>query len=288
MRICSIDEYNRQHMESISRNAELIHAFFGQVPSTALVLGSGFQPIAEQFGIGDSLGWDSLGGIPLPTASGHQGGFREAEFAGQRVLLVLGRLHYYEGHPMSQVTLPVRVLAAAGVRQLILTNAAGAIRPEFRAGELMLLADHLNFMGTNPLRPESSGDNPNFVDLTEVYDSGMRNQFRAAAKTAGVLLREGVYLAVSGPTYETPAEIRAFRSWGADAVGMSTVPEAIVARSLGLRVAAFSCLTNPAAGLHDRPLSHLEVLENGKRSSRQAGRLLEEFFRLEPVRLKSG
>lgn len=178
---------------------------------------------------------------------------------------------------MRQVGFPMRVLADAGVETVLLTNAAGGINRALRPGDFMILRDHINLMGVNPLRGESEPGLPRFVDLTSVYDAALRGMLRASAKAVGARAKEGVYLAVSGPSYETPAEIEAFARWGADAVGMSTVPEAVVARQCGLRVAGLSCITNLAAGRGTGELSHEEVLEVGRNAGESAGRLLAEF-----------
>ena len=181
---------------------------------------------------------------------------------------------------MERVTFAVRTLAAFGITNLLLTNAAGGINKQFRAGDFMGLTDHINFMGANPLRGPHQKDFPRFVDLTEAYDKKLRELLFKAGKISKRKLQRGVYLAVSGPSYETPAEIRAFATLGADAVGMSTVPEAIVARQLGLRVAAISCITNLAAGRGKGKLSHKEVLETGEAVKLSAVRLLEQFTQL--------
>lgn len=178
---------------------------------------------------------------------------------------------------MEAVTFGVRVLAGLGVDSVVITNAAGGLNPRFRVGDFMLLTDHINFMGVNPLRGNPPPGRSRFVDLTEAYDPGLQSLLRRAARQTRVPLRQGVYMAVSGPSYETPAEIRAFRRLGADAVGMSTVPEVMVARQLGLRVAGLSCITNLAAGIGGKPLDHGEVLETGVRVSQQAARMLEQF-----------
>jgi purine-nucleoside phosphorylase len=179
---------------------------------------------------------------------------------------------------MDEVTFPIRVLAAFGIQAVVLTNAAGAINSRYRPGDFMIVTDHLNFMGQNPLRgaPVATG----FVDLSETYDSRLNRLFRKAARQAGLRLRSGIYVAVSGPSYETPAEIKAFARLGADAVGMSTVPEAIVAKQCGLRVAALSCLTNQAAGLNPSTISHAEVLAAGRRMQGEAVKLLARFVQL--------
>ena len=181
---------------------------------------------------------------------------------------------------MSLVTAAVRSIAACGVRALLLTNAAGGINPRFRVGDLMVMEDHINFMGVNPLCGAGNADATRFVDLSQVYDLQLQRLLRRAGRDNGLKLRSGVYIAVSGPSYETPAEIKAFGKLGADAVGMSTVPEAIVARACGLQVAGLSCITNLAAGRAETPLSHCEVLESARTNLTAASRLLERFVTL--------
>ena len=190
------------------------------------------------------------------------------------------RAHFYEGYAMEQVTFPIRTLAALGIRDLLLTNSAGGINQKFRPGDFMVLTDHINGVGVNPLRGPAEPGRARFVNMTQVYDAGLSALLLHAGKGANLKLRHGVYLAVSGPSYETPAEIRAFARLGADAVGMSTVPEAMVARQCGLRVAAVSCITNRAAGRGRSLLSHAEVLETAERVKGLAVELLKKFMRL--------
>jgi purine-nucleoside phosphorylase len=199
---------------------------------------------------------------------------------GTPVMVLSGRAHFYEGHPMECVTFAVRALAAYGIRDLLLTNAAGGLNRKFCAGDFMMLTDHINLMGANPLRSEAIPGLPRFVDLTQAYDLGLSRLLRTAANECKVKLQSGVYLAVSGPSYETPAEIRAFARLGADAVGMSTVPEAIVARQCGVNVAAISCITNLAAGISKKNLSHAEVLETAERVKTVGATLLKHFAKL--------
>jgi purine-nucleoside phosphorylase len=198
-------------------------------------------------------------------------------------MVLSGRAHFYEGYCMGRVTFFVGVLAAYGIRDLLLTNSAGGINRRFRPGDFMVLTDHINLMGSNPLRPDSPEralDWPRrFVDLSCVYDPGLRRQMRRAGAECGLELQAGVYLAVCGPSYETPAEIRAFARLGADAVGMSTAPEAIVARQCGMKVAGLSCISNLAAGRSRQPLTHAEVLAAAQRVKTSAGRLLKAFAR---------
>jgi purine-nucleoside phosphorylase len=209
--------------------------------------------------------------------SGHAGELLLGRLGGAPVLVLSGRAHFYEGHALSQVTFAVRVLGAYGIRDLLLTNAAGGLNRKFRPGDFMVLTDHINFMGANPLRGAPAPKLPRFVDLTRAYDEGLSRRLRRAGQTCGARLRSGVYLAVSGPSYETPAEIRAFARLGADAVGMSTVPEVIVARQCGISVAAVSCITNLAAGRSAQTLSHAEVLETAERVGTLAAQMLKEF-----------
>ncbi len=246
------------------------------VPRLGLVLGSGFGAAASAVQDATILPYAELPGFADSTVPGHAGRLILGHLAGVPVAVLAGRAHFYEGHDPGVVTFPIRLLHALGVESLLLTNAAGGIRADLAPGDFVALTDHLNFMGMNPLRgapPESR-----FVDLSEVYDPGLRSLLRRAGDETGQVVKEGVYLAVAGPSYETPAEIRAFGAWGADLVGMSTVPEAIVARHCGLRVAGLSCVTNRAAGLGGR-ICHQEVLDMGRRVSDRATRLLTRFAR---------
>ena len=249
-------------------------------PKLAMILGSGFHHTLAALTVARKVAYAELPGFPRPAVPGHAGELYFGHLGGTPVLVLSGRAHFYEGHSLERVTFPVRALAAFGVTDLLLTNAAGGIRSQFRAGDFMVLTDHINFMGVNPLRGAAPAGLPRFVDLTEVYDRDLRGLLFRAGKLAGLRLRRGVYLAVSGPSYETPAEIRAFARLGADAVGMSTVPEAIVARQCGLRVAAVSCLTNPAAGLSREKLSHPEVLAVAERVKKSGADLLRHFAAL--------
>jgi purine-nucleoside phosphorylase len=241
-------------------------------PTLAIVLGSGFHHVLSELRVKKKISYAKIPGFPVPTVSGHAGELYFGHLGKSPVLVLSGRAHFYEGHPMERVTFAVRALAAFGIRDLLLTNAAGGINKKFHAGDFMVLTDHINFMGANPLRGA-----PHFVDLTRVYDARLSALLFRAGKSCNLRLQRGVYLAVSGPSYETPAEIRAFARLGADAVGMSTVPEAIVARQCGLNVAAVSCITNLAAGISQEKLSHAEVLETVERVKTLAAKLLKYF-----------
>jgi purine-nucleoside phosphorylase len=246
-------------------------------PTLAMVLGSGFHHVLSELRVTAEVSYGKLPGFPPTGVSGHAGQLFLGHLGGTPVMVLSGRAHYYEGQPMTLVTFAVRALAAYGIRDLLLTNAAGGVNPSFHPGEFMLLTDHINLMGVNPLRGGPAPGLPRFVDLTCAYDPGLRRLLQRAGRACGMRLRTGTYLAVSGPSYETPAEIRAFARLGADAVGMSTVPETIVARQCGLKVAAVSCITNLAAGRSWKPLSHAEVLETAEHVKKLAAQMLKNF-----------
>lgn len=236
-------------------------------PEVGLVLGSGLGYFAEEE-ICDPvfIPYGQVPHFPRSTAPGHAGRFVVGTVQGRRVIAMQGRVHHYEGFSMREVAMPVRVMKSLGIHTIILTNAAGGIREEMEPGDLMLISDHINLMGDNPL----SGFNderigPRFPDMTVVYDKELRAKAQKVADELGYPLQEGVYVGVSGPSFETPAEIRAFRIFGADAVGMSTVPEAIAARHCGLKVCGLSYISNKAAGMGDGTLSAEEVLDNAQK-----------------------
>ena len=246
-------------------------------PTLAIILGSGFHHALTELRVAKKISYAKIPGFPKPTVSGHAGELFFGRLGLTPVLVLSGRAHFYEGHEMERVTFATRTLAAFGITDLLLTNAAGGINKNFRAGDFMVLTDHINFMGTNPLRGTHHKNLPRFVDLTETYDRNLRELLFRAGKISKLKLQRGVYLAVSGPSYETPAEIRAFATLGADAVGMSTVPEAIAARQCGLNVAAVSCITNLAAGISKTNLSHTEVLATAERVKNSGAALLKNF-----------
>jgi purine-nucleoside phosphorylase len=246
-------------------------------PTLAIVLGSGFHHVLTELRVDKKISYAKIPGFPKPTVSGHAGELFFGHLGKTSVLVLSGRAHFYEGHRMERVTFATRTLAAFGITDLLLTNAAGGINKKFRAGDFMVLTDHINFIGANPLRGPALAGLPRFVDLTEAYDKKLRELLFKAGKVTKLKLQRGVYLAVSGPSYETPAEIRAFATLGADAVGMSTVPETIAARQLGLRVAAVSCITNLAASIGKEKLSHAEVLETAERVKKSGAALIKNF-----------
>jgi inosine/guanosine/xanthosine phosphorylase family protein len=249
-------------------------------PTLALVLGSGFRDVSGQLTETRRLPYSSLPGFPPVGISGHAGELYVGRLGGTPVIVLGGRAHFYEGLSMGRVTFPVRVLAHCGIKDLLLTSAAGGINPAFRPGHFMALTDHINLMGANPLRGAPPDGRERFVDLTQVYDPVLLKLLLAAGRACNSKMRRGVYLAVSGPSYETPSEIKAFARLGADAVGMSMVPEAVVARQYGLRVAGMSCITNLAAGLGCGTLSHTEVLDTAGLNVKLAIKLLLEFAEL--------
>jgi inosine/guanosine/xanthosine phosphorylase family protein len=260
--------------------AKRLSKAFALRPKLAIVLGSGFSQALAGFRVEQRIGYSKLPGFPQASVVGHAGELILGHFFQTPVLILSGRAHFYEGHSMAQVTFPMRALAAFGIRDVLLTNAAGGINRKFHPGNFMAITDHINFMGENPLRGPGIEGCGRFVDLSETYDPSLCKLLQRAARKAAVKLHSGVYLAVSGPSYETPAEIRAFARLGADAVGMSTVPEAIVARQCGLRVAGLSCITNLAAGRSRHPVSHEDVLQTGERVKLSAARLLASFAEL--------
>lgn len=246
-------------------------------PLIAVVLGSGLGDFAEELAEPVKIDYADIPHFHRSTAIGHASRLVLGKVAGHPLVVMQGRIHLYEGHPASEVGFPMRVFARLGVRAAILTNAAGGINLEY--GGLVAIRDHINLQGQNPLTgPEDPRLGLRFIDMTEAYSRAYRRLAIEAGKKIGIDLREGVYAALAGPSYETPAEIRFLRTIGADLVGMSTVPETIVARQMGVKVLAISCVTNLAAGILDKPLNHEEVLETGKRVSGQFKALLREVI----------
>lgn len=245
-------------------------------PVVGIILGSGLGGLARRLAEPVTVPYAELPGFPLPTVAGHDGRLVVGELGGVMVACLQGRVHLYEGRPAAAVNLPVRTLAALGCRTLVLTNASGSLRPDLPAGSLCLISDHINLLGQNPLTGANDDRiGPRFVDLSEVYDGALRAVVRRTAARLAIPLGEGVYLATPGPSFETPAEIRAFRTLGADLVGMSTVPEAISARHRGLRVVGLSIVTNLAAGLAAAPLSHAGTLREAEGAGARLAELLE-------------
>jgi len=235
-------------------------------PRIALVLGSGLGGFADDFEEAVGIPYEDIPGFVRSTAQGHAGRLVIGKIDSVPVLAMQGRVHYYEGYSLEEVTFPVRTFGLLGVKTIVLTNAAGGINVQLTQGALMVISDHLNLMGVNPLRgPNDDRFGPRFPDMSTVYSAELQALVIDEAKAIGVEVRRGIYGALSGPSYETPAEIHLLRNLGADAVGMSTVPEAIVARHMGLEVLGISCITNMAAGISDDPINHEEVMATGDR-----------------------
>jgi purine-nucleoside phosphorylase len=245
-------------------------------PRLAVVLGSGMSELADRITEATAVPYDQIPHFPTTTVAGHEGKVLLGKLGGVPVIMFQGRFHYYEGHDLETVTFPVRVLSRLGVSTLILTAATGGIRADLRAGNLVLLTDHLNLIGSNPLRGLNDIRlGTRFPDMTEVYSKRLRAIAREEGKRLGIDLAQGVYACLPGPSYETPAEIKMLRTLGADVVGMSTVPEAIVARHAGIEVLAFALVSNAAAGVVGTPITHEEVLEAGRKAAPTLARLIE-------------
>ena len=248
-------------------------------PVLALILGSGLGKVAGSLDSAKKVSYSEIPGFPKVSVAGHAGEATSGKLEGREVIVFSGRSHIYEGNSAQMVAFPVRVLHALGARVLFLSNAAGGIRRSYRAGDLMILEDHINLMGQNPLIGALQPGDDRFPDMSEAYDALLRKLMRDAAPELNVTVHEGVYAGLSGPSYETRAEVRMLERLGADAVGMSTVPEVLVARALGMRVAAVSCIANVASGLSSLPVSHSEVLDTTGRVSDQFVKLIRALVR---------
>ena len=251
-------------MKQYQDTAEYLKQHGGQA-DIALVLGSGLGGYEESLTDVRYVDYSSIPGFPVSTVAGHAGRFAIGRLQGKRLLMMCGRFHSYEGYSMAEVTMAIRVMHLMGIKTVILTNAAGGVNEQFRPGDLMLITDYLNFSGRNPLRGlNMDAFGPRFPDMTHVFSPDLRALTRKKAEELGIPMQEGVYCWFNGPTYETPAEIRMARTLGADAVGMSTVPEAMVARHCGMQVLGISTITNMAAGISGETISHEEVMQAGR------------------------
>ncbi|WP_434704988.1 purine nucleoside phosphorylase I, inosine and guanosine-specific [Bacillus atrophaeus] len=248
--------------QKIEQAAAFIKQQAPQSPKIGLILGSGLGILADEIEGAVKLKYEDIPDFPVSTVEGHAGQLVFGTLEGVSVVAMQGRFHFYEGYSMDKVTFPVRVMKELGVEALIVTNAAGGINTAFRGGDLMIITDHINFMGTNPLiGPNEADFGVRFPDMSSAYDKDLSQLAEKMAQELQIPVQKGVYTAVTGPSYETPAEVRFLRTLGSDAVGMSTVPEVIVAKHAGLRVLGISCISNAAAGILDQPLSHDEVME---------------------------
>ncbi|PYO49835.1 MAG: purine-nucleoside phosphorylase [Gemmatimonadetes bacterium] len=268
-------EYSAQ---AASRAAAAIRNRTDAQATIAVILGSGLGGLSKKMGDAVRIPFVDIPGFPEATVVGHEGAVIVGTLGGREILALSGRFHIYEGHPAALAAFPVRVFHALGARDLFVSNAAGGISPKLAVGDLMMISDHLNLMGTNPLVGDLQAGDTRFPDMTDAYDPGFRRILRTTAEKLGITLREGVYAGLLGPSYETPSEVKMLRMLGADAVGMSTVPEVIVARALGMRVAGVSCITNAAAGVTGAALSHAEVLATTNRVSAAFESLVTEFL----------
>jgi len=249
-----------------------------QQPKVGIILGSGLGGLSKSISDAVRIPFSDIPGFPKATIEGHEGVVIVGSLGGREVVALSGRFHMYEGHPAALAAFPVRVFHALGALEIFVSNAAGGISPKLAVGDLMMISDHLNLMGANPLVGEAQEGEIRFPDMTDAYNPGLRWVLRTTAEKLGITLREGIYAGLLGPSYETPSEVKMLRLLGADAVGMSTVPEVIMARALGMRVAGVSCITNAAAGVTGSALSHAEVLETTNRVSASFESLVTEFL----------
>ncbi|MFS0781105.1 purine-nucleoside phosphorylase [Bacillus sp. 1P06AnD] len=247
-------------------------------PEIGMILGSGLGVLADEIEDAVCIPYNEIPNFPVSTVEGHAGQFVIGTLSGKTVAAMQGRFHFYEGYPMEKVTFPVRVMKLLGIEKILVTNAAGGVNETFHPGDLMLITDHINFTGTSPLigsNDERFG--PRFPDMSQAYDKEYASMARETAKELGLSIQEGIYFGLTGPTYETPAEVRMVRILGGDAVGMSTVPEVIVANHSGMRVLGISCITNMAAGILDQPLNHEEVIETTEKVKSEFLRFVKEL-----------
>ncbi len=267
---------DKSYFDRVDEAASFLRTKLGNIPEIAVVLGSGLGAFADTLDEAVTMTYELIPHWPASRVIGHAGTLVSGTAVKRRVLALSGRAHYYEGHALATATFATRVLGRLGVKTLILTNAAGGINTKFGSGALMVIDDHINLLGTNPLiGPNEDRFGRRFPDMSEVYSKRLRGLADQAATTMGLPIEHGVYIAVTGPSYETPAEIRAFRALGADAVGMSTVPEAIVARHMGIEVLGISCISNMAAGILPQMLTEEEVIETTSRVRAEFIALLE-------------
>lgn len=254
-------------LNRIQTCVDCIRAITDRKPTTAITLGSGLGDFVNHLENTLEIPYEKIEGFPRPTVKGHAGKLIFGTYDNTEVVVIDGRVHYYEGYSQQEVVIPVRVMKKLGVETIILSNACGGLNYDYKPGDIMLICDHINMSGSNPLIGKNIDEfGPRFPDMSDVYTEVYRTEIKKKCIEAGIHVQEGVYMMYSGPSYETPAEIRAFRSLGADGVGMSTVPEAIVARHCGMKVVGISLIANMAAGMLKQELNHQEVLEEGKKA----------------------
>jgi len=266
-------------IEKLNETAQYLKEKAGFTPEIAVILGSGLGKLADYIEDSVIIPYEEIPHFPRTTVIGHEGKLIFGTIRNRKVVAMKGRFHYYEGNDMDAVVFPVRVFKRMGIENILITNAAGGINTGFKPGDLMLISDHISLFCENPLRGENIDElGPRFPDMTAVYDRALRKIALASAQKLGIDLKEGIYSYCKGPSFESPAEIRALRAMGADAVGMSTVPEVIVARHMGIRILGISCITNMAAGVLDQPLSHEEVMETGKQVEQKFSGLVSDII----------
>ncbi len=262
----------------LEKTVEYLRNITEGMPEIAIILGSGLGRLADFIEGRQEIPYEEIPNFPATTVAGHEGKLIFGRLGDRYVVAMKGRFHYYEGHDMGVVVYPIRVFGMMGIKNLMVTNAAGGVNTDFKPGDLMLIKDHIGFFAENPLRGENLDDlGPRFPDMSAAYDRSLQKLALECAQRAGIDLKSGVYSYCKGPSFESPAEIKALRMLGADAVGMSTVPEVIVARHMGIRVLGISCITNMAAGILDQPLTHEEVMETGKSVEQKFSSLVREI-----------
>ncbi|MCR2042639.1 purine-nucleoside phosphorylase [Anaerosalibacter massiliensis] len=267
-------------LEKINQSGEYILSKVDYKPSIGIILGSGLGELAEKIENKTIIKYDEIPNFPISTVEGHKGRLILGDLENKKVVAMQGRFHFYEGYPLEDVTFPIRVMKSMGIETIIVTNAAGGINEKFSPGDLMLITDHINFTGKNPLMGKNIDElGLRFLDMTSAYDENLISIAKKSSKTLGINLKEGVYMWFTGPTYETPAEVKLARILGADAVGMSTVPEVIIARHGGMKVLGISCITNMAAGILDKPLNHEEVVETSEKVKGTFEKLVREIVK---------
>ena len=253
--------------EDLNKTAQFIKSKIGMVPKIAIILGSGLGPLVDDIKNSIEIDYKDIPGFPLSTVEGHAGKLVCGEIGNKPVIAMKGRFHYYEGYDISQVVIAIRIFKLLGISELLVTNAAGGINKSFKPGDLMIIKDHISFFAPSPLKGKNFDEfGVRFPDMSEAYSRKLIGTLKKASEEVGIKMQEGVYAFTQGPMYETPAEIRALSALGADAVGMSTVPEVITAKHAGMNVMGISCITNMAAGILNQPLNHLEVMETAKKA----------------------
>lgn len=265
-------------VKRLEKTVEYLRNITEGTPEIAIILGSGLGRLADFIEGRQEISYEEIPNFPATTVPGHEGKLIFGRLGGRYVVAMKGRFHYYEGHDMGVVIYPIRVFGMMGIKNLMVTNAAGGVNTDFKPGDLMLIKDHIGFFAENPLRGVNLDDlGPRFPDMSAAYDRSLQKLAMVCAERVGIDLKNGVYSYCKGPSFESPAEIKALRMLGTDAVGMSTVPEVIVARHMGMRVLGISCITNMAAGILDQPLTHEEVMETGKSVEKKFSSLVREI-----------